>query len=222
MFPMIQILFQDKALLVCLKPPGLLSQNGPGETLPELLERETGQAVFPVHRLDRGVGGVMVYAKTSRAAAALSAAIQNGSFQKEYLCIVRGRPREDSGVYKDLLIHDRARNKSFVVQRMRGGVKEASLEYRVLAEREGMSLVWVRLHTGRTHQIRVQFASRGTPLLGDGKYGGGSGLIALWSYRLVFPHPVTGEPVVGLSRELPAWVASMLDGASSGCFLPFL
>ena len=205
MFPMIQILFQDKTILVCLKPPGLLSQNGPGETLPELLERETGQPVFPVHRLDRGVGGVMVYAKTGRAAAALSAAIQDGSFQKEYLCVVRGRPGEDSGVYRDLLIHDRARNKSFVVRRTRGGVKEASLEYRVLAEREGASLVWVRLHTGRTHQIRVQFASRGTPLLGDGKYGGGGGQVALWSYRLGFPHPATGERMV--FEEVPSGMA---------------
>lgn len=195
-FPMIRILFQDKALLVCVKPPGLLSQNGPGETLPELLSRETGQSVFPVHRLDRGVGGVMVYAKTSHATAALSAAIRDGSFQKEYLCVVRGRPREDFGVYKDLLIHDRAKNKSFVVRRMRGGVKEASLEYRVLAEQEGISLVRVRLHTGRTHQIRVQFASRGTPLLGDGKYGGGNGQIALWSCRLEFPHPATGQKMV--------------------------
>ena len=184
---MIPVLFQDKFLAVCLKPPGVLSQDGPGGTLPALLREQLGCEIFPVHRLDREAGGVMVYAKTSRAAGALSAAMQ--SFRKEYLCIVRGRPAAAEGTYRDLLLHDKARNKSFVVSRMRGGVKEASLEYRVLAEKDGASLVRVRLHTGRTHQIRVQFASRGTPLLGDGRYGGGSGDMALWSCALAFPHP---------------------------------
>ena len=136
----------------------------------------------------------MVYARTSRAAGALSASMGRGEFRKEYLCIVRGRPEEREGVFRDLLLHDRARNKSFVVRRMRGGVREASLAYRVLAEQEGLSLVLVRLHTGRTHQIRVQFASRGMPLAGDGKYGGGGGGMALWSCRLAFPHP-NGEPM---------------------------
>ena len=186
---MIPVLFQDKALAVCLQPPGVLSQDGTGETLPALLRAQLECDIFPVHRLDREAGGVMVYAKTSRAAGALSAAMTRGEFQKKYLCIVRGRPAEPEGIYRDLLLHDKARNKSFTVKRMRGGVREASLEYRVLAEKDGTSLVLVQLHTGRTHQIRVQFASRGTPLLGDGKYGGGGGDMALWSYALSFPHP---------------------------------
>ena len=202
---MIPVLFQDRALAVCLKPPGVLSQDGPGGTLPALLREQLGCDIFPVHRLDRESGGVMVYAKTSRAAGARSAAMSQGKFQKKYLCIVRGCPEESEDTWKDLLLHDKARNKSFVVKRMRGGVKEASLEYRVLAEKEGLSLILVRLHTGRTHQIRVQFASRGMPLLGDGRYGGGGGDMALWSRALSFPHP-SGTPMAFQALpEGPVW-----------------
>lgn len=198
---MIPILYQDRALLVCVKPAGVLSQAGPGEDLLQLLSAQENCSLFPVHRLDRGVGGVMVLAKTSRAAAALSAAIGRREIQKEYLCVVRGRPAEDAGLYRDLLFHDKSRNKTFVVQRMRGGVKEAELSYQVLSSIGDRTLIRVRLHTGRTHQIRVQFASRKTPLVGDGKYGGGSGEIALWSCLLSFPHPETGEPLS--FRSLP-------------------
>jgi len=190
---MIPILFQDSAILVCVKPAGVLSQAGPGESLPQLLSGQENCNLFPVHRLDRGVGGVMVLAKTSRAAAALSASMGRRDVKKEYLCVVHGHPGEDEGVYRDLLFHDKGRNKTFVVQRMRAGVKEAELDYRVLSAAPETALVRVRLHTGRTHQIRVQFASRKTPLVGDGKYGGGSGEIALWSCLLSFPHPETGE-----------------------------
>ena len=192
---MIPILYEERGFLVCLKPPGLLSQAGPGDDLLQALSRQAGGSFLPVHRLDRGVGGVMAVARSKSAAAALSAAVAQRKFEKEYLCLVRGRPGEEAGTYRDLLLHDRQRNKTFVVDRMRGGVKEAELDYRCLASSGGLSLVHVRLRTGRTHQIRVQFASRGTPLAGDGKYGGGPGEIALWSYRLAFPHPETGHPL---------------------------
>ena len=192
---MVPVLYRDESIVVCLKPAGIPSQSDQKtvENMINLLEKEIGGTIFPVHRLDQGVGGVMVYARTRHAAAKLSQAIQSGSFDKQYLCVVRGKPAEDSGVYRDLLLHDRTRNKTFVVDRMRGGVKDASLEYRVLAKDKCTSLVRVKLHTGRTHQIRVQFSSRKTPLLGDGKYGGGSGQIALWSWCLAFPHPTTGK-----------------------------
>lgn len=204
---MIPVLFQDRALVVCLKPPGALSQDGPGAALPALLREQLGCGIFPVHRLDREAGGVMVYAKSGRAAGALSGAMGRGDFQKEYLCITRGRPAEDQGIYRDLLLHDKARNKSFVVKRMRSGVKEASLEYRVAAVKDGASLVWVKLHTGRTHQIRVQFASRGTPLAGDGKYGGGPGSLALWSWSLSFPHPAGKRLNFRALPDGPVWAA---------------
>ena len=195
---MIDILYKDASVIVCLKRPGELSQAGKaGErSLLAALEEEHGGTIYPVHRLDREAAGVMVYARTKRAAAALSAAIQEHKMEKEYICIVRGIPAEESGEYSDLLLHDKQRNKTFVVNRMRGGVKEARLTYRVLASAQEHSLVRVALQTGRTHQIRVQFSSRRTPLVGDGKYGGGSGELALWSCRLAFPHPETGEPLV--------------------------
>lgn len=192
---MTDILYKDKSVIVCIKQPGELSQAGlNGEnSLLTSLEAEHGAPIYPVHRLDRETGGIMVYARTKAAAAALSNAVANREVEKEYVCVVRGAPEKDDGEYRDLLLHDKQRNKVFVVDRMRGGVKEAILTYRVMRKREDTSFVRVRLQTGRTHQIRVQFASRKTPLLGDGKYGGGRGELALWSCYLSFPHPVSGE-----------------------------
>lgn len=134
---MIPILYEERGFLVCLKPPGLLSQSGPGDDLLQALSRQAGGSFLPVHRLDRGVGGVMAVARSKSAAAALSAAVAQRKFEKEYLCLVRGRPLEEAGTYRDLLLHDRQRNKSFVVDRMRGGVKEAELDYRCLASSGG-------------------------------------------------------------------------------------
>lgn len=184
----IRILYENQAFAVCIKPRNVLSQAGkPGETsMIDLLSAQLGSDIYPVHRLDRQVGGVMIYAKTPEAAAYFSREIQQGGMKKEYLAVVYGCPEPDSGEMQDLLLHDARKNKSYVVSRMRGGVKKARLSYGVLRREEDRALVQVRLFTGRTHQIRVQFASRKLPLIGDGRYGGGSGEMALWSVRLTF------------------------------------
>lgn len=191
----LQILHLERDYVVVLKPAGVLSQAGTGENMPELLQKQLGGEIYPIHRLDREVEGVMVYARNQKTAGSLSKMVQEGRMKKEYLAVVSGRP-EKQGIYEDLLLHDRNKNKSYVVKRMRGGVKKAKLSYCLLEQTEEYSLVQVRLYTGRTHQIRVQFASRGMPLVGDGRYGGGSGKIALASVRLSFPHPVRKEMCV--------------------------
>ena len=178
-----EILYQDKELAVIVKPVGMDSQAA----VPAELEKLLGGTFYPVHRLDLNVGGVMVYARTKQAAARLSQAIQEGTMIKEYVAMVHGVP-EETGDWEDLLFKDSSKNKVFVVKRMRGGVKKARLEYRRLSAGE-TSLVHIRLHTGRSHQIRVQFASRGFPLVGDHKYGSKDEAAApmLFSCRITFP-----------------------------------
>ena len=177
------ILYQDEALCVCIKPVGLDSQIG----VPEALKAQLGGEFYPVHRLDENVGGVMVYARTSKAAAMLSREIQAGTFVKEYLAQVHGTPPEQE-VWEDPLFKDSRKNKVFVVRRERAGVRKAKLEFTRLTAGE-TSLVTIRLYTGRSHQIRVQFASRGFPLVGDHKYGSRDARTApmLFSYRITFP-----------------------------------
>ena len=165
--------------------------------MPRLLSDELGGDVYCVHRLDRAVGGVMVYARTPAAAAGLSRQIAARQLHKEYLAVVQGRPNEEGAVLRDLLFWDRAKNKSFVVKRQRGGVKDAELEYSLLEALPELSLLRVILHTGRTHQIRVQFSSRAMPLVGDVKYGSRyrDCALALWSHALGFHHPATGKAI---------------------------
>ena len=184
------ILHSDKDIVVIIKPVGLDSEHD--------VPAQLGN-VLPVHRLDKNVGGVMVYAKTKSAAAALSKAIQEGAMVKEYLAQVHGTPPE-KGNWSDLLFKDSGKNKVFVVKKERKGVKKAQLEFTRLTQGEA-SLVHIRLHTGRSHQIRVQFASRGFPLVGDGKYGAKDNVAApmLFSCRLTFPlngkiHSFSAEP----------------------------
>ncbi len=178
-----QLLYSDSQLAVCVKPVGLDSEH----QLPQLLQQELGGDIFPIHRLDLNVGGVMVYARTRTAAAALSRSIQEGSFVKEYLAQVHGQPPQ-WGDLQDLLWKDSRKNKVFVVRRQRSGVKDARLQYTRLTDGPD-SLVHIRLYTGRSHQIRVQFASRGYPLVGDHKYGARDSLTAprLFSCRVQFP-----------------------------------
>lgn len=160
-----EILFSDKDLTVCIKPVGLDSEI----QIPSALSEQLGGHIFPIHRLDKNVGGVMVYARTKQAAAILSKAVQDGAMIKEYVAMVHGTPPE-SGDWADLLWKDPKKNKVYVVKRQRGGVKRARLEFQTLNSGE-TSLVRIRLHTGRSHQIRVQFSTRGYPLVGDHKYG---------------------------------------------------
>ncbi len=188
------ILFEDKHLIVCQKERGMLSQDGNGKpSFTEKIKEHTKTEVYPVHRLDKDVGGVMVYALTKSAAAELSKQVADRIMEKNYLAVVHGKPGK--GDMEDLLFFDRGRNKSFVVKKERKGVKKALLSYETVDSREDKSLVSVSLHTGRTHQIRVQFASRKMPLYGDRRYGGRDEerLIALWSYCISFNHPVTKE-----------------------------
>ena len=191
-----QFLYTDDDILVCLKPARVLSTDEPGG-LPDLCREALGNPqadVRTVHRLDRVVSGLMVLARNAKAASELSRQIREDEFEKEYLAVVHGVP-EESGTLRDLLGRDKARKMTFVAQEPAKGVQEAILHYQLQSTREGLSKVRIQLVTGRTHQIRVQFASRGMPLVGERKY---SELddpceIALWSYRLTFAHPRTGE-----------------------------
>lgn len=191
-----KILYEDKNVAVVIKPPEILSQfSETEENAVSILKEITGSEIFVVSRLDRNVGGVMVFAKNQKAAADLTRQMQSGEFRKEYIAAVYGCPEEDKGVYEDLLFKDSRKNKSFVVKKERKGVKKASLEYEVIEKRENISIVKIHLHTGRTHQIRVQFASRKMPLVGDGKYGAKDNAknMGLFCREVTFTNPQTKE-----------------------------
>ena len=192
-----EILYSDKQIAVIVKPVGLDSEHA----VPAALTEQLGGEFFPIHRLDQNVGGVLVFARTKQSAAALSKAVQDGTMVKEYVAQVHGTPPE-TGDWTDLLFKDSTKNKVFVVKKERRGVKKARLEFRRLTGGD-TSLVRIRLHTGRSHQIRVQFASRGFPLVGDRKYGGKDSVPApmLFSCKLTFPY---GKQTVEFEK-LPDW-----------------
>ena len=194
-----ELIYQDKDIIVCVKPSGVLSTDESGG-LPELLRQELGDPnanVRTVHRLDRTVSGLMVLARRSKAASELSRQIREGEFQKEYLAVIHGRPAEDRAMLRDLLLRDKQERKTYIVQEPGKDVQEAILEYRTVNQTEDLTRVRIQLHTGRTHQIRAQFSGRGLPLVGDRKYGipEDDCPIALWSYRLAFKHPYSGKPM---------------------------
>ena len=208
-----KIFYEDKYLLVCEKPVGVESQvsSKNKKDMPTLLaeyRQEKGEDAYigVVHRLDTVTGGAMIYSKIEDMTGKLSALVQSGDYKKVYLAVVHGVPDEAVGEMRDLLFHDKQRNKSFVCDKKRSGVKEAILNYRVLGTAvaesgEKKSLVEIELITGRTHQIRVQFASRRMPLVGDGKYGSkdNKATCALWSHKVEFVHPVTKKTVEATS-----------------------
>ncbi len=191
-----EILYRDNQIIVCVKPVGLDSEHD--------VPTQLGGEIYTLHRLDKNVGGVMVYARTKAAAAALSKAIQDGTMVKEYVALVHGAPPE-SGDWQDLLFKDSTKNKVFVVKKERRGVKKARLEFSRLQQGEN-ALVRIRLHTGRSHQIRVQFASRGYPLLGDHKYGAKDELSAPMLFSCCLSFPYNGKTV--RFEKMPDWAAT--------------
>ncbi|MCI6937340.1 MAG: RluA family pseudouridine synthase [Candidatus Faecousia sp.] len=201
-----ELLYVDEAVVVCIKPARVLSTDEPGG-LPELVRQALGDPradVRTVHRLDRVVSGVMVLARSAEAASELSRQVRQDEFSKEYLAVLHGVPKSPEGTLTDLLYRDKARRMTMVAREPGKGVQEAVLDYRVLGTAEGLSKVAALLHTGRTHQIRVQFSSRGLPLVGERKY---SELddpceIALWSHKIGFTHPLTGKQME-FSQEPP-------------------
>lgn len=191
-----EIIYEDKDIAVLEKPVGMDSEKD----VPRALQEQLGGSFYPVHRLDQNVGGVMVYARNQKAAAELSRQIQNGSFQKEYVALVHGTP-EKTGDWTDLLFKDSRKNKVFVVKKERTGVKKARLTYQRLTAGE-QSLVRIRLYTGRSHQIRVQFASRGYPLVGDHKYGSKAKETAPMLYSCGLQFDLKGQKYF---EKLPDW-----------------
>ena len=194
-----ELIYTDDDIIVCIKPAGALSTDEPGG-VPELARQALGDEmaqVRTVHRLDRVVSGLMVLARNADAAGELSRQIRDREFDKEYLAVVHGCPEAKEATLVDLLLRDKRECKTYVVQEMAKGVQEAILDYRLLKTDGLLSRVAIRLHTGRTHQIRCQFSSRNLPLVGDRKYSLNADDcdIALWSYRLAFRHPKTGKPM---------------------------
>ncbi len=190
------ILYEDWEIVVCIKQRGVLSQKGKEgqENMVDILSTQCECEIYPVHRLDKEVSGVMVYAKTKAAAGNLSTQVSKRVMEKHYIATTEKSSLPGEGTMEDLLFFDKGKNKSFVVKKVRKGVKKAILEYKEISSSQDRTFFRVRLLTGRTHQIRVQFASRKHPLVGDRRYGSKvDGDIGLYSCFIGFRHPKTGE-----------------------------
>ncbi|MBQ7294767.1 MAG: RluA family pseudouridine synthase [Clostridia bacterium] len=208
------IIYEDNEIVVCIKPKGLISQEGaPGtQSMVAVLGEKCACQIYPVHRLDKDVSGVMVYAKTQKAAGVLSKQVSDRTMKKNYLAVTAEGDIAAEGTMEDLLFFDKQRNKSFIARRERKGVKKAILHYRLVKTVNGRSLYSVRLETGRTHQIRVQFASRKMPLVGDRKYGSKENCdIGLYSTSISFIHPLSGEAMLFTSKPCEGAFESFKD-----------
>ena len=206
-----EIVYQDERIVVAVKPTGVLSTDEPGG-MPSLLRQALGtECIRTVHRLDAQTGGLMVFARSRKAAALLSEQVRERQFRKCYLAIVHGVPQPPRGEMRDLLGRDSVRRVTYVADTRSAEAREALLSYETLDSADGLSLVRVQLHTGRTHQIRAQFSSRGMPLAGDRKYGLPDDPVtplALWAYQLSFIHPQTGKELsfTRLPPETEPWI----------------
>ncbi len=213
----LNVIYEDNHIIVVEKPVGIPTQADISgdvdmytlvkEYIRKKYNKPGNVFVGIVHRLDRPVGGIMVFARTSKGASRLSEEIRNRNFKKTYLAVVSGLLKEKKGTLENYLLKDESKNKSFVVSKDTKGAKIARLDYEVISEnkKDNTSVVKVELHTGRHHQIRLQFASIGHPLVGDSKYGkdNGKSNVKLWAYKLSFKHP-TRDEIMEFKLE-PKW-----------------
>jgi 23S rRNA pseudouridine1911/1915/1917 synthase len=203
----LNIIYEDNHLIAVIKEPGVLSQSD-GRAVPDLLTivrnhikdkyKKPGKVYLALlHRLDMPVSGIMVFAKTSKAAKRMNEQIRRGGMEKRYLAVVTGRPKEPLGRLEGFILKDAENNKSRMCSSEEPGAKYAALEYSLVSESECFSLLDIRLITGRSHQIRVQMADMGNPIAGDRKYGSDKShhTTALFAWALVFKHPVTKEEI---------------------------
>ena len=197
----LDILYRDKQCIVAQKDTGVICEDTCENSVPAIIRASLGVDTFPVHRIDKVAGGALLLGLSP----AWAERLRSAGFDKEYLFVTVGAPKEAFGEYRDLLYHDTRTNKSFIVKKSRKGVREAVLEYKVISTKENLSLVKAKMLTGRTHQIRLQFSSRGTPLYGDRRYGGAGDKTALWSYRLSFVSGGKEQTVISLppSEQYP-------------------
>ena len=215
------VLYEDNHLLVVVKEQNLAScpdESGDRNMLDllkgyvkEKYQKQGNVYIGLVHRLDRPTGGVMVFAKTSKAAGRLSEQMRSGDFEKRYLAVLNGAPNPESGKLTGWLKKNTVNNMVYLSTEGTDGAKYAALDYRVLEKKVALALTEIKLHTGRSHQIRVQFAGIAHPVYGDMRYGGEyaqKGRLALWAYSLTFTHPVTKERmrfISGPSAEEGVW-----------------